>query len=96
MSSGSRKANTLLNLIIHQSDNDKVCLHVKDPYEAKYQLPINKREGLGIKDFYYSKAVIEQSNNIDDIYEYIEEYNSYRKRKLLMVFDYLIANTLSN
>ena len=33
--SGSRKANSLLNLINHQSDTDKIYLYAKDPYEAK-------------------------------------------------------------
>ena len=34
--SGSRKKNTLSNLINHQPDIDKVYLYAKDPYEAKY------------------------------------------------------------
>ena len=32
-SSGSRKINALLNLIIHQLDIDKMDLDAKDPYE---------------------------------------------------------------
>ena len=34
--SGSGKTNALLNLIIKQPDIDKIYLHAKDPYEAKY------------------------------------------------------------
>ena len=34
-------------------------LYVKDPYEAKYQLVINKRESTGLKHFNDSKAFIE-------------------------------------
>ena len=33
--SGSGKTNILLNLIISQSDIDKIYLYAKDPYEAK-------------------------------------------------------------
>ena len=42
--SGSRKTNALLNLINNQPDIDKIYLCAKDPYEAKYQYLINKRE----------------------------------------------------
>ena len=34
---GSGKTNSLLKLINHQPDIDKIDLYVKDPYEAKYQ-----------------------------------------------------------
>ena len=40
--SGSGKTNSLFNLINYQPDIDKMYLYVKDPYEAKYQLLINK------------------------------------------------------
>ena len=49
--SGSGKTNALLNLINKQPDIDKVYQYAKDPYEAKYQLLINKRESIGLKDF---------------------------------------------
>ena len=42
--SGSGKTNALLNLINNQPDIDKIYLYAKDPYEAKYQCLINKRE----------------------------------------------------
>ena len=42
--SGSRKTNALLNFINNQLDIDKIYLYAKDPYEAKYQYLINKRE----------------------------------------------------
>ena len=42
----SGKTNSLFNLISHQPDIDKICLYAKGPYEAKYQLLINKREIL--------------------------------------------------
>ena len=40
-SSESRKTNALLNLINLHPKIDKIYLCSKDPYEAKYQLPIN-------------------------------------------------------
>ena len=42
--SGSGKTNVLLSLIENQPDIDKIYLYAKDPYEAKYQGLINKRE----------------------------------------------------
>ena len=41
-SSGSGKTNPLLNLINNQPDIDKMYLHTKDQYEAKYQYLISK------------------------------------------------------
>ena len=53
----------------------------------KYQLQINKRQSTGSKHLNDSKAFIEYSNDMDDIYKNIEEYNLNKKRKLLIVFD---------
>ena len=39
---------------------------------------------------------IESSNDMDDIYKNIEEYNPNKKRKILIAFDDTIANMLSN
>ena len=46
--SGSGKTNALLNLINNQPDIDKIYLYAKDPYEAKYQYLIKKREKVGL------------------------------------------------
>ena len=94
--SGSGKANSLFNLINQQPNIDKIYLYAKDPYEAKYQFLIKKREDVGTKHFNDSKAFIEYSNNMDDIYKNIEEYNPNKKRKILTVFDYMIADMLNN
>ena len=94
--SGSRKTNTLLNLINNQPDIDKIYLHAKDPYEAKYQFLINKRESKGLKHFNDPKAFIEYSNNMQDVYKNIDEYNIDKERKILIVFDDMIANMLNN
>ena len=55
-SSGSAKTNLLMNLIENQLDIDKTYLYAKDPYEAKYQYLINKREVVGIDHFNDPKA----------------------------------------
>ena len=73
--SGSGKTSSLFNLINQQSDIDKMYLYAKDPYEAKYQFLIEKRETVGTKYFNDSKAFIEYSNNMNDIYKNIEDYN---------------------
>ena len=43
---GSGKTNSLLDLINNQLDNDKIYLYAKDPYEAKYQYLVRKKEKL--------------------------------------------------
>ena len=57
---------------------------------------INKRERAGLKHLNDSKAFIEYSNDMDDIYKNIEEYNPNKKRKILFVFDDMITDMLSN
>ena len=94
--SGSGKTNSLFNLINHQPDIDKIDLYTKDPYEAKYQFLINKREDAGRKHFNDSKTFIKYSNDMDNIYKNIEEYNPNKKRKILIVFDDMIADMSSN
>ena len=59
-------------------------IYAKDPYKAKYQLLINKRKSTGLKYFNDSKAFIGYSNDMDNIYKNIEEFNPNKKRKILM------------
>ena len=94
--SGFGNRNALLNLINYEPDTDKTFSYTKDPYEAKCQLLINKRECTGLKYFNGSKAFIEYSNDMDNTYENIEEYNPNKRRKILIVFDDMIADMLSN
>ena len=94
--SGSGKTNALLNLINNQSDIDKIYLYAKDPYEAKYQHLINKREKVGIDHFDNPKAFIENSNDMQDVYKNIEDYNLNKKRKILIVFVDMIADMINN
>ena len=80
----------------HESDIDKFQLHTKDPYEGKYQFLINKRKSTGLKRFNHSKAFMEYSNDMDDIYKSTEDYNPNKRRKILIVFDDIIADMLSS
>ena len=94
--SGSVKTNVLLNLIGQQSDIDKIYLYAKDLSEAKYEFLIIKHENAGIKHLNDPKSFIECSNTMDDVYENIDDYNPSRKRKILIAFDDIIANIMSN
>ena len=92
---GSGKTNVLLNLIENQPDIDKIYLYAKDPYEAKYKYLINKRESVGLNHFNDSKAFIEYSNDMHDVYKNTDEYNSDKENKILIVFDDVIADMIS-
>ena len=94
--SGSGKTNVLLNLIENQPDIDKIYLYAKDPYEAKYQYLINKREVLGIDHFSNPKAFTEYSNAMRDVCKNIDEYNLDKENKILIVFDDIIADMIHN
>ena len=94
--SGSGKTNTLLNLINEQHDIDKIYLYARDLSKPKYELLIEKREDVGIKHVNYSKAFIECSNTMDDVYEKINDYSPIRKRKKIIVFDHMIADIMTN
>ena len=94
--SGSGKTNVLLNLVENQPDIDKIYLHAKDPYEAKYQYLINKRVDVGINHFNDSKAFIDYSNDMRDVYKNIDEYNVGKENKILIVFDDMIADMIHN
>ena len=96
MYSGSVKANALLILIKEQPDIDKIYLYAKDPYEAKYQYLINKREKIGLNRYDDPKAFMEYLNDMQDVYKNIEEYNPGKRRKVLIVFDDTIAHMINN
>ena len=74
--------------------------------KAKYQLLIDKREIAGWKHLNYSKAFIEYLNDMDDIYNFIEEQNPNKQSKILIIllvillaiykFDDIMGNMRSN
>ena len=90
------RGNTLLNLINEQHDIDKIYLYARDLNEPKYKILIEKRKDAGIKHLNDPNAFIECSNAMDDVYENIHDDNSSRKRKILIVFDDMIADIMAN
>ena len=66
----SGKTNVLVNLIKHQwPDIEKICLYVKESFKSKYQLFINRRKKAGISCAKNSKAFIDYSQIIDNVYK---------------------------
>ena len=57
---------------------------------------IRNRENARIKHLNYSKAFVEFSNTMNDVYENIDNYNLKRRRKILIVFDDMIADIMTN
>ena len=94
--SGSGKTNALFNLTNNQPDIDKMYFYAKDSYQAKYQYLINKLEKVGLKHYDDPKASIEYSIDMQDVYKNIEEYNLGKKRKILIVFDDMIADMMND
>ena len=85
-----------MNSITIQPDSDKIYSHAKDPYEAKYQFLINKRETIGLKHFNDPKAFTEYSNDTQDVHKNIDKNNADKKRKILIVFVDMIADIINN
>ena len=90
------KTIALLNLIDHAPDIDKTFIYAKDPYKAKYQLLINKKESKGLKELNDSKVFIQYWNGMDDICKIIEYHNTNKKQKVMIVFDDMVADIFSN
>ena len=72
---------SLYNLINQRPDIEKVYLYAKYPYEVKYQFLINKKESTGLKRFNDFTVFIEYSNDMNDIYKNIVEYNPNKNGK---------------
>ena len=90
--SGSGKTNNLLHLINNLHPIDKIYLYAKDIHETKYEYLINKREQVGIKNLNDLKTFIEYSDDMDDVLDDINNYNKNRDKKVLIVFDDMIAD----
>ena len=71
-------------------------MYARDLSEPKYEYLIKKREDAAIKHLNNPNAFIERSNTMDDVYDNINDYNSNRRRKILIVFDDLIADIMTN
>ena len=57
---------------------------------------LKKREHVGIKHLNDPKAFIEHSKYMDDVYNNINDYSPNRNRKILIVFDDMIADIMTN
>ena len=57
---------------------------------------INRRKKVGIKKLKTSTAFIDYSQTIDDVYENLKDYDPLKKRKVLIVFDDMIADVEDN
>ena len=71
-------------------------MYAKDLSEPKYQLLIKKRENARIKNLDDPSSLTEYSNTMNDVYNKIDDYNPKRKRKILIVFDDMIADIMNN
>ena len=71
-------------------------MYAKDLSEPKYEYLIKKREDAGIKNVNNPNAFIVCSNTMDDVYEDIDNYNPKRNKKVLIVFDDMIADIMTN
>ena len=71
-------------------------MYAKYLSESKYEYLIKNCENTGIKHLNDPKAFIECSNTMNDVYENIDNYNPKRQRKILIVFDDMIADIMTN
>ena len=97
--SESGKTNTLLNFIKEQDYHDvidKIYLYAKYSSEPKCEYLIKKREDAGIKHVNTLNAFVVCSNKMDDVYEDIDNYNPKRDKKVLIVFDDMIPDIMTN
>ena len=92
---GSGKTNASLNLYKEQDDIGKIYLYAKDLSEPKYENLIKKHKDTGTKHLIDQKEFIECSNTMD-VYKNTDDYNPSRKRKILIVFDDMIADIMTN
>ena len=91
---GSGKTNTLLHLIDRLHPIDKIYLYAKDTDDKKYQYLINKREQAGIKNLNDPQAFIGYSSDMNNVLEDINNYNKNRNKKVLIIFDDMIADIM--
>ena len=65
----------MLNLTNYQPDDkiDKIYLHAKVLYEAKYQFFNNKHKKIALKYYNDFKVFIEYLNDMQDVYKNIED-----------------------
>ena len=57
---------------------------------------IKGREKVGIENLKDPKTFVDYSQTNDDVYENLKDYNPTKKRRVLIVFDNMIADMQSN
>ena len=75
---------------------DNIYLYAKDLNESKYQFLIKKREDVRVKHLNDPKSFIEHPAYMDDFYNVINGRNRSIKRKILVVFDDMVAGIMTN
>ena len=71
-------------------------MYAKDLSKPKYEYLIKKRENARINHLNDSNAFMDCVNTMDDVYENINDYKPSRKRKILIIFDDMIADIMNN
>ena len=98
--SGSGKTNALQEKLIQKQNSnnpiDKTYLYAKDLSETKYQFLIEKHENAGIENYNDPTAFLEYLNTMGDVFGDIDDHNPKRRRKILIVFDDMIADIMTN
>ena len=85
-----------MHLINPQRDIDKIYLYSKDSYESKDQLLIKEGQEVGQEHFKDPNAFTEYLEDMKDVYKSFKGYNLRKNRKMLRVFDVMIADIISN
>ena len=83
--SGSRKTNTLINLLKEQDNHDfidKIYLYARDSDDPKYQFLIEKRENIGIIQMHLLSVQIRRM--------------TFMRVLMTIVFDDMIADIMTN
>ena len=87
-------------LFTKEQDNDniidKIYLYAKDLNEPRYQFLIKRCEDVGIKHLNAPQAIIEYSQYVNDVHNNIVDYNPNRNRKILIEFDDMVADIMTN
>ena len=89
-----RKNKRIAYFIKEQDDINKIYLYAKDLSEPKNGFLIP--EDAGTKHLNDPNAFIGCSNSMDDVYKNTDDYNPNRTRKILVIFDDMIADIMTN
>ena len=74
----------------------KIYLYSKDLSKSKHEPLIKKREDVETNHYNDPNAFTECLNRMDDVYQNIDDDNPGRKRKMLIKFDDMIADIMSD